>query len=158
MNRKDRDSRIQLLNILLKWSLQQKWADFIPDSWQSIRIKGKSCKSATVIWSVSTTPFVFQSYIQIVTVWANLNLGYNYFGLNEPLLLKEALAWIYWKNFEKAKYADFQSLIENNTWKYKNALWGWLISTGRLVLKIKKVWWGKILKFKAWWVAHGYKQ
>ncbi len=55
-------------------------------------------------------------------------------------------------------YAGFQFLIENNTWEYKNAPLGRAILTGHWVFKIKKDRWGKILEFKARWVAHGYKQ
>ncbi len=46
-------------------------------------------------------------------------------------------------------YAEFQSLIENDTWEYKNAPSSRTILTGRWVFKIKKDRWGKILKFKA---------
>ena len=55
-------------------------------------------------------------------------------------------------------YIKFQSLIENDIWEYKNAPSGRVVLTGRWVFKIKKDREGKILKFKAQWVAHGYKQ
>ncbi len=89
---------------------------------------------------------------------ANLNAGYDDSGPDEPLSPKEDMASLYWKSFEKAMYAEFQSFIENDTWKYKNASSDRAILIGCWVFKIKKDRWGKILKFKARWVAHGYKQ
>ncbi len=74
----------------------------------------------------------------MVTVLANLNAGYDDSGPDEPFSLKETMASPYWKNFEKAMYAEFQSLIENDTWEYKNAPSGRAILTGRWVFKIKK--------------------
>ena len=54
-------------------------------------------------------------------------------------------------------HAEFQSLIENDTWKYKDVPSSRAVLTSRWVFKIKKDRWNKILKFKARWVAHGYK-
>ncbi len=96
--------------------------------------------------------------MQLVTVLANLNVEYDDSGLDEPLFLKEAMASLCWNNVEKAMHAEFQSLIENDTWEYKNAPSGQAILTGRWVFKIKKDWLGKILKFKARWVAYEYKK
>ena len=74
----------------------------------------------------------------MVTVSANLNAGCNDSGPDEPLSLKEATRSPYWKDFEKAMHADFQSLIENNTWECRNVLTGRAVLTGRWVFKIKK--------------------
>ena len=94
----------------------------------------------------------------MVTVLANLAAGSDDSGPDEPLTLKEAMVSPYWKDFEKAMHVEFGSLLENNTWEYKEAPSGRAILTGRWVFKIKKNRWGHILKFKARWVAHGYKQ
>lgn len=56
----------------------------------------------------------------MLIVLANLSAGCDDSGPDEPLSLKEA-ASAYWKDFEKAMHAEFQSLIENNTWEYRNA-------------------------------------
>ncbi len=48
----------------------------------------------------------------MVTVLANLNARYDDSGPDEPLSFKKTIASPYWKNFEKAMYAEFQSLIE----------------------------------------------
>ncbi len=74
----------------------------------------------------------------MVTVLVNLNAGYDDSGPDEPVSLKEAMTSPYWKNFEKAMYSEFQSLIENDTWEYKNAPLGRAILTGRWVFKIIK--------------------
>ena len=56
-----------------------------------------------------------------MTVLANLKAGYDDSGPNKPFFLMEAKALSYWKSFKKAMYAEFQSLIENDSWEYKNA-------------------------------------
>ena len=74
----------------------------------------------------------------MVPILANLNVRYDNFGPDEPLIIKEALATSYWKNFEKTMHIKFQFLIENNTWEYKDAPLGQAILTGCWVIKIKK--------------------
>ncbi len=51
----------------------------------------------------------------MITVLANLNAEYDDSGLDKPLFLKNAIESPYWKNFEKAMYVEFQSLIKNDT-------------------------------------------
>lgn len=58
----------------------------------------------------------------MVTVFANVNVGCDDSGPDKLFSLKEVIASSYWKDFEKAMHAKFQSLIENDTWKYRNAL------------------------------------
>ena len=53
---------------------------------------------------------------------------------------------------------EYNSLIKNGTWKlvsYPNEA---NIITGKLCFKLKKDWFRHILKYKAQWVVHGYKQ
>ncbi len=85
----------------------------------------------------------------MITVLANLNPGCDDSGPNEPLFFKAAMASSYCKDFEKAMHIEFQSLIENDIWEYRDALSDQAVLTGRWVFKIKKERWGKILKFKA---------
>ncbi len=42
-------------------------------------------------------------------------------------------------------YVKYQSLIENDIWKYKEASSAWIILKCRLVFKIKENWWDNIL-------------
>ncbi len=67
----------------------------------------------------------------MVTVLANLYVGYDDSGPDKPLFLKEAMASPYWKNFEKAMYIEFQSFIENDTWEYRDVPSGQAVLTGR---------------------------
>ena len=55
----------------------------------------------------------------MVTVLANLNIGYDNSCSDELFTIKEAMATPYWKDYEKTIYIKFQSLIENNTWEYR---------------------------------------
>ncbi len=138
LNRRDSKSSIQLSDIVPERSRQERLADPTPGSRQSTRIKDKTTTSANVICSASTTPSVSKSHIHIVTVLANLKAGYDDSGPDEPLSLKESMAPPYWKNFEKDIYTEFQSLIENDTWKYKNVASGRAILTSHWLFKIKK--------------------
>ena len=158
LNRGDRDSGIQPSDATPKRSRQDRLAEPTPGTRQSARIKEKTPTSANVMRSISATSSIPKSHIHMVTVLANLNAGYDNSGPDKPLTIKEAMATPYWKDFEKAMHIEFQSLIENDTWEYRDAPSGRAVLTGRWVFKIKKDRWGKILKFKARWVAHGYKQ
>ncbi len=148
-NKRDRDSSIQPSDIVTKQYCQGQVADPTPDSRQYTCIKDKTTTSVNLMCSVSTTPSVFKSHIHIVTVLANLNARYDDSGSDEPLFLEEAIVSPHWKNFEKAMYIEFKSLIENDTWKYKNAPSDRAILTGCWVFNIQKDRWSKILKFKA---------
>ena len=53
---------------------------------------------------------------------------------------------------------EYNSLIHNNTWELIPTPTNQRILTERWVFKIKKDRFSNILKFKAHWVAHGYKQ
>ncbi len=120
LNKRDRDSSIQLSDIFHKRSRQERLTNPNPRSRQSTRIKDKTTKSANFVCSASTTPSASKSFIDMVKVLTNLNAGYDYYGLDEPFFFKEAIASLYLKIFEKAIYAEFQSVIENHTWEYKN--------------------------------------
>ena len=51
-----------------------------------------------------------------------------------------------------------KSHAENNTWKLTEKPGDRQVITGRWVFKLKKDRYGNILKYKARWVVHGYKQ
>ena len=74
------------------------------------------------------SPSVPKFHIYMVTVLANLNVGCDDSGPDEPLSLKATIRSPYWKDFEKTMHWEFQSLIENDTWEYRD------VSTGRAVL------------------------
>ncbi|SLM34525.1 Reverse transcriptase, RNA-dependent DNA polymerase [Lasallia pustulata] len=76
---------------------------------------------------------------------------------DKPLILKQAQVSPHWPEFKKAMQQEYDSLIENNTWELVPTP-NQAVLTGRLVFKIKKDCMGNILKFKARWIAHGYKQ
>ncbi len=91
LNGSDKGSSIQL-SILLKRSCQERLADPTWGSQQSTCIKDKMTTTANFMCSVSTTPSVSKSRIQMVTVLANLNPGYDDSGPDESLSLKETVA------------------------------------------------------------------
>lgn len=135
--------------------------DEAPVPRRSLRIQELSqprSASANIMRSTAASHFIPKSHVHMVTVLANLSAGYDDSGSDQPLTLKEAMASAYWIDFEKAMLLEFRSLIENGTWEYTDVPAGRAVLTGRWVFKIKKDRWGHILKFKARWVAHGYKQ
>ena len=149
MNRGDRDSGIQSSDATPKRSCQDRLTKPTLGTRRSACIKDKTPASANVICLISASSLVRKLYIHIVSVLANLNAECDDSGPDELLSLREAMASPYWKDFEKAMHAEFQSLIENDTWEYRDTSSSRAISISRWVFKIKKDRWGKILKFKA---------
>ncbi len=52
----------------------------------------------------------------------------------------------------------YDSLIENGTWELVSLPNGANVITGKWCFKLKKYRFGHIVKYKARWLAHGYKQ
>ena len=91
-------------------------------------------------------------------VLATLAGGEDNEGLDDPLTLKEAISSPHWDQWRKAMETEYQSLVENETWTLERAPTDRKVITGRWVFKIKKDRDGKVLKYKARWVVHDYKQ
>ena len=91
-------------------------------------------------------------------VLATLAGGEDNEGLDDPLTLKEAMSSPHWDQWRKAMETEYQSLVENETWTLERAPTDRKVITSRWVFKIKKDRDGKVLKYKARWVVHGYKQ
>ena len=149
MNGKNRDLDTQSPHATSKRSRQDCLVNSTLGTRQSAYIKDKTPTSAGVMLSVSATPSVLQFHVYIITVLANLNAEYDDSNPEKPLSLKEAMTLPYWNNFKKAIHAEFQSLIENDTWEYRKTLSGRAVLTSCWVFKIKKDRWSKILKLKA---------
>ena len=93
----------------------------------------------------------------MVIVLAMLTASADNADTDKPLTLKQAQVSPHWPEFKKAMQQEYDSLIENNMWELVPTP-NQAVLTGRWVFKIKKDRMGNILKFKARWVAHGYKQ
>ena len=96
---------------------------------------------------------VTKSHEHMVRVLATLARDEDNEGLDEPLTLKEAMSSSHWEQWKKAMEAEYQSLMENETWILETAPLDRKVITRR-----KKDRDGKVLKYKARWVVHGYKQ
>lgn len=94
----------------------------------------------------------------MVRVLATLARDEDNEGPDEPLTPKEDMASSHWEQWKKAMETEYNSLIENETWTHTDAPTDRKVITGRWVFKLKKDNHGKILKFKARWAIHGYKQ
>lgn len=117
----DRDSSIKPLHVAPKRTCQDCLANLTSGTQSPACLKDKTPTSGNIMHSVSATPSVLKSPIQMVTILANISAGYNNFGPDEPFSLIEIIASPYWKGFEKVMRAEFQSLIENDTLEYRNA-------------------------------------
>ena len=121
LNRGDEEENIQP-QVTSKRSREERLADPTPGTRRSTRIQNNTPASANIMCPVPTlTRNTPKSHIHMVTVLANLAAGSDDSGPDEPLTLKEAMVSPYWKDFEKAMHVEFRSLLENNTWKYKEA-------------------------------------
>ena len=113
---------------------------------------------ANLMKSIKNSEAMLKSHIHIVTVLTMLTAGADNADTDEPLTLKQAMASPHWPEFKKAMQTEYDSLVHNNTWELVPTPTNQRVLTGRWVFKIKKDRFGNILKFKARWVAHGYKQ
>jgi hypothetical protein len=78
--------------------------------------------------------------------------------ITDPQSYKEASRSPEWQQWQKAMEVEIASHIENGTWVLTKLPQGRHKITGRWVFKIKYGLDGSILKYKARWVVHGYKQ
>jgi len=105
---------------------------------------------------------VAKSHVHMIRVLHALTSGETLgLGLahDEPKTYKEARASADWPLWMEAMKAEVDSLIENETWELVTPPNDRSKSlTGRWVFKIKYGLDGNILKYKARWVVHGYKQ
>ena len=108
--------------------------------------------------SIKNSEAMLKSHIHIVTVLTMLTAGADNADTDELLTLKQAMALPHQPEFKKAMQTEYDSLVHNNTWELVLTLTNQRVLTERWVFKIKKDRFGNILKFKARWVAHGYKQ
>ena len=116
--------------------------------------------SANVVHNVYQDKQVSKSHIHMVRALNALKSGES-FGLahvSEPLNYKQARASPHWPEWRKSMEVEIGGLIEAGTWILVDLPKGRIAITGRWVFRIKYGIDGRILKFKARWVVHGYKQ
>ncbi len=106
-------------------------------------------------FSASQVP---QSNRHMVKILAILSHGSDTADSDEPLFLKEAMASLQWSHWKSAMNKEYHSLMENETWTLTDTPVDQKVITGRWVYKLKKNRNRTILKYKARWVVHGYKQ
>lgn len=112
-------------------SRQNCLTDPTPGIQQSTCLNNQPSTSANIIRSVSVTSLVPKSHIHMIAILANLYARYDDLGPDKPLSLKETMTSPYWQDFKKSMHAQFQSLIENNTWEYRDAPSGRAVLMGR---------------------------
>lgn len=111
----------------------------------------KTPKDANIL----RTPKSHRHMVQVLTMLSN---GIDDAGDDEPQSLKEAMKSSSWPHWLEAMKIELKSLIENETWDLVDPPANRSVLTGRWVFKLKKDRHGQILKYKARWVVHGYKQ
>ena len=91
LNKGDKNSGIQFLDVTPKQSRQNHLIRRIPSTWQSAWLKDKTPLSTNIICSISASLFDPKSHIYMVTVLDNLNAGCYNSSLDKPLSLKEVM-------------------------------------------------------------------
>ena len=105
-----------------------------------------------------TTTRVAKSHMHMVMVLQNLQSNSDTEGPDEPRTLKEAMARPDWPKWLQAMKNEYASHVENGTWDLTVLPDGRKVITGRWVFRLKKDRFGNVIKYKARWVVHGYKQ
>ena len=99
-----------------------------------------------------------QSHVHMVQILRMLEANIANEGDDEPGTLKQAMNCSDWPKWKEAMQAEYDSLIENETWELTTMPENRQVITGRWCFKLKKDRDGHVLKYKARWVAHGFKQ
>ncbi len=114
---------------------------------------GSQQKSANFVSSHTA-----KSHEHMVRVLRTLSANVDNEGPDEPANLEVAMSRHDWPEWKKAMESEYNSLIENGTWEVVSPPTEANVITGRWVFRLKKDRFGNVLKYKARWVAHGYKQ
>ena len=77
---------------------------------------------------------------------------------DEPLLLKKTMISPYWPKWFETMLSELNSHKKNETWDLVDASSDHKVLTKWWVFKLKKDYLSNILKYKAQWVVHSYKQ
>ncbi len=77
---------------------------------------------------------------------------------DKPNTVKQAIRHPDWPKWREAIQAEYDPLIENETWELTATSENRQVNTGRWCFKLKKDGDGQILKYKARWVANSFKQ
>ncbi len=77
---------------------------------------------------------------------------------DEPNSLNQAIHITDWLKWKEAIQAEYDTLIENKTWELTSMLENRQVIIGQWCFKLKKDRKRQILKYKARWIAHGFKQ
>lgn len=107
LNRRDKDSNIQLSDAIPKKSRQDCFTKSISGTRQSIHIKDKTLASANIMHLIFAISSVSKSHKYMLTVLANFNTRCDDSGPDELFLLKKAMASLYLKDFKKTMQAKF---------------------------------------------------
>ena len=76
----------------------------------------------------------------------------------EPKTLREAMKDPRWPEWELAAVQEYDSLMQNKTWKLVDLPEGAIVLRGKWVYKVKRDANGRVIRFKARWVVRGFEQ
>jgi Zn ribbon nucleic-acid-binding protein len=76
----------------------------------------------------------------------------------EPKDLRHAKGDVHWKDWQKAMQNEYESLIQNETWKLAERPKDRKVLRGKWVYKLKRGPDGEVLRHKARWVVRGFEQ
>ena len=105
-----------------------------------------------------TNTRVAQSHVYMVQTLRMLESNVDNKGDDEPNTLKQAMHCSDWHKWKEVMQIEYDSLIKNKTWELTLMPENWQVIISRWCFKLKKDCNGQILKYKARWVVHGFKQ
>ncbi len=105
-----------------------------------------------------TSTCVAQCQIHMVQTLRILESNMDNEGDDEPNSLNQAMHRTDWLKWKEAMQAKYNFLIENKTWELTSMPENRQVITCRWCFKLKKDRIGQILKYKARWVVHRFKQ
>ena len=99
----------------------------------------------------------FQDVADISTIQAQ-HVAFRASEIDEPTTIEEALSGVHSKQWKTAADAEYQSLMENDTWELVNLPEGRKVVGCKWIFRVKYDGKGKVERFKGRLVAQGYSQ
>ena len=101
---------------------------------------------------------ISKSHQHMMKVFTMLENNINNADDDEPLSIEKIMTSSHWPKWLEAMLSELNSHKKNRTWDLVDAPSDCKVLIRWWVFKLKKDCLGNILKYKAWWVIHGYKQ
>ena len=107
---------------------------------------------------ITAKSLILKSHQHMMKVLIMLENNIDDADNDEPLSLKKTMASSHWLKWLEAMLSKLNSYKKNETWNLVDASSDYKVLIRWWIFKLKKNCLGNILKYKAQWVVHSYKQ